>query len=188
VKAIIGLGNPGLRYKSTRHNVGFLVVRRLARANRIRIQKRVFNLSFGKGTIGKQGILLGLPLTFMNLSGEAVASVVKRHKIELKDLLVICDDINLPLGKIRIRPKGTDGGHKGLRSIIQKLGSEDFSRLRIGIGFPQEEVKECGLRKYVLARFNKKETKIVEQVVEEAVQASQVWAKEGIATCMNKFN
>jgi PTH1 family peptidyl-tRNA hydrolase len=186
VKAIIGLGNPGLKYIATRHNVGFLVVRHLARVRKIRLRQRLFHSLSGRGRIGACEVLLGLPNTYMNLSGEAVAEIVKAKKIALEDLLVVCDDINLPLGKMRIRPRGSDGGHKGLRSIIKELGSEDFSRLRVGIGLPQH--KEQDLSKYVLARFKRSELKSVEEVVEEAARASQVWVQQGVTTAMNKFN
>ncbi|GAG29768.1 unnamed protein product, partial [marine sediment metagenome] len=138
------------------------------------------------------------PSTFVNLSGQAAAKIVKQTKIQLKDLLVICDDINLPLGKIRIKPRGSEGGHKGLRSIIKALETGDFPRLRIGVGTPQKRAEEdkphsCKqeqgmLSKYVLGRFNRKEIKIINEAVEEAVSCCQVWAEEGIATAMNKFN
>lgn len=198
MKAVIGLGNPGLRYKFTRHNLGFLVVTHLAKAKKIQIKQRAFNCLLGKGVIKNQQVLLGLPLTLMNLSGEAVAEIVKREKIKLIDLLVVCDDVNLPLGKIRLRPKGSPGGHKGLGSIIANLGSEDFPRLRIGLG--QAEIKaevskphslgrgNAGLSEYVLGNFNKRETRIVNVAIEEAAAAALVWIKEGITVAMNRFN
>ncbi|MBN3038289.1 MAG: aminoacyl-tRNA hydrolase [Candidatus Omnitrophica bacterium] len=188
MKAIIGLGNPGLRYKFTRHNVGFLTVKSLARQLRIRLGLREFNCFLGKGTMGGEKVILGLPLTYMNLSGQAVAPVLKRHRVELADALIICDDVNLPLGKVRIRAKGSDGGHKGLRSIIQNLDSQDFPRLRIGVGSPAEKSQEDNLRKYVLARFTKKETKLIEESIAQAREAVWVWAREGIVPAMNKFN
>ncbi len=188
VKVILGLGNPGLRFRFSRHNLGFLVVEKLAKAKKIKITQRAFNCLLAKGKIENQKLLLAKPLTFVNLSGQAAAKIVKQTKIQLKDLLVICDDINLPLGKIRIKPRGSEGGHKGLRSVIKALGTGDFPRLRIGVGTPQKRAEEGMLSKYVLGRFNRKEIKIINEAVEKAVSCCQVWAEEDIATAMNRFN
>lgn len=198
MKVILGLGNPGLRFRFSRHNLGFLVVERLAQAKKIKITQRAFNCLLGKGKIENRQLLLAKPSTFVNLSGQAAALLVNQTKIQLKDLLVVCDDVNLPLGKIRIRPGGSDGGHKGLRSIIEALGANGFSRLRIGVGTPQKRTEEgrphsCKqergvLSKYVLGRFNRKEIKIINEAAEEALNCCRVWAEEGIATAMNKFN
>lgn len=184
MKAIIGLGNPGLRFTSSRHNLGFLVIERLAKINRIRISKKVFNCLLGKGVIENQEVLLGVPLTFMNLSGKAVASIVRQKRINLTDLLVICDDVNLPIGRIRIRAKGSEGGHRGLGSIIEILGSENFPRLRVGIGMPAVKA----LKQYVLGRLTKKEARIIKQAVEEAAACCKVWINEGVSSAMNRFN
>ena len=183
MKVILGLGNPGLRFRFSRHNLGFLVVEKLAKAKKVKIT---------------QQLLLVKSSTFVNLSGQAAAKIVKQTKIQLKDLLVICDDINLPLGKIRIKPRGSEGGHKGLCSIIKALGTGDFPRLRIGVGTPQKRAEEGRLRsckqergilsKYVLGCFNRKEIKIINEAVEETVRCCQVWAEEDIATAMNRFN
>jgi PTH1 family peptidyl-tRNA hydrolase len=186
VKVILGLGNPGLRYKFSRHNLGFLVVERLAKAKRIRITRRAFNSLYGQGTIGEQEVLLAKPCTFVNLSGQAANSIVKRKKIDLKDLLVVCDDINLSLGEIRIRGKGSDGGHNGLRSIIDALGSQAFARLRIGVGSPAQ--RAGGLSHYVLGRFNRQENKVISETIEKAAGASELWIEEGIERAMNRFN
>lgn len=188
MKVIIGLGNPGLRFRFSRHNLGFLVIEKLAEAESIKINQKVSSCLLGRGWIEGQQALLAKPLTFMNLSGEAVAQIVKRKKTKLKDLLIICDDVNLPLGKIRIRTKGTDGGHKGLRSIIQALRSKGFPRLRIGVGAPQAAAEKDGFRSHVLGRFNKKEIKIVNEAAKIAAVACVVWAKDGIAKAMNQFN
>ena len=184
MKAILGLGNPGLRYRLSRHNLGFLVVETLARANRIKIKQRAFNCLLGKGTIENQEVLLGLPSTFMNLSGEAACAIARHERLDPKALLIVCDDVNLPLGKMRIRPKGSDGGHKGLRSIIEALGSEDFARLRIGV----ERPGQGALSAHVLGRFNKKENKIINETIEKAVRAIEVWLKAGIQAAMDQFN
>jgi len=188
VKIIIGLGNPGLRFKFSRHNLGFLVVEKLAKSNSIKINQKTLNCLLGKGRIEHQQVFLAKPLTFMNLSGEAVAQIVKRKKTNLEDLLIICDDVNLPLGKIRIRVEGTDGGHKGLRSIIERLGSKDFARLRVGVGAPEFKAESGKLTGHVLGRFNKKEIKIVNAAEKIAAAACVVWAKDGIAKAMNQFN
>ena len=188
MKVILGLGNPGLKYKFSRHNLGFLVVEKLAKSYSIKIKKKGFNYLWGKGLIGNQEVFLGKPLSFMNLSGETAASIVKQKKIELKDLLIVLDDVNLPLGKIRIRPKGSDGGHKGLRSIIEAIGSGNFSRLRIGIGVPQSWAEKPNLTRHVLGRFNKREIKIINAAVEEAQAVSEVWIRDGIASAMNRYN
>jgi len=172
VKAILGLGNPGLRFRFNRHNLGFMVVERLGKS----------------GALKHQQVLLVKPLTFVNLSGQAASSIIKRRKIRLKDLLIICDDVHLPLGKIRIRAAGSDGGHKGLRSIIEALETKSFPRLRIGVGAPQTEAKKDKLSRYVLGNFNKKEIKIINEATEEAASCCAVWAKEGIAAAMSRFN
>ncbi len=188
MKVILGLGNPGIGYRFSRHNLGFLVVKSLARAESIKIKQRAFNCLLGKGRIENQEVLLGFPLTFMNLSGEAVALIVKQKKIKLTDLLIVSDDVNLPLGKIRIRAKGSDGGHKGLRSIIGRLQTEDFPRLRIGVSTPRVNAKRGKLTRHVLGRFNKREIKIINKAIELAASASVVWVKAGVATAMDRFN
>ncbi len=188
MKVILGLGNPGLNFRFSRHNLGFLVIERLARRHKIKIKQKLFNCLLGKGWIGNQEVSLAEPLTFMNLSGEVVALIVKRQKIRLADLLVVCDDVNLPLGKIRIRPKGSAGGHKGLSSIIAALGTTAFPRLRIGVGRPAAGAGKSKLSKYVLGRFNKQEIKTIKETVEEAASASAVWAEQGITPAMNQFN
>lgn len=205
----MGLGNPGLRFRFNRHNLGFLVVERLAKKKKIRLAQRAFDCLFGQGVLANQRVLLAEPLTFVNLSGQAASSIVKRRKIRLKDLLIICDDVNLPLGRIRIRAAGSDGGHKGLRSIIEALGTKSFPRLRIGVGAPacptifgagrpQTEAEKDKprslaqgrgkLSRYVLGNFNKKEIKIINETIEEAASCCVVWAKEGIAAAMSRFN
>ncbi|MBL7084815.1 MAG: aminoacyl-tRNA hydrolase [Candidatus Omnitrophica bacterium] len=187
MKAILGLGNPGLRFSFSRHNLGFLVVEKLARHESIRIRQRGFSCLLGKGLIENQEVILAKPLSFMNLSGGAVASIVKGKKIKVSDLLVACDDVNLPLGKIRIRPKGSDGGHKGLRSIIEALGTQEFARLRVGVGLSLRQARGK-LSSYVLGRFSKAEIKTINEAAGQAASACVVWARDGIKAAMNKFN
>ncbi|MBN2096980.1 MAG: aminoacyl-tRNA hydrolase [Candidatus Omnitrophica bacterium] len=184
MKAIIGLGNFGLRYRDTRHNLGFLVIERLAKKHRIKIKQKLFHCLLGVGLLEEELVLLAQPQTFVNLSGQAAREIVKQKKIALPDLLVVCDDINLPLGKIRLKADGSDGGHKGLRSIITALGKSAFARLRIGIG----RKKQGGLSKFVLARFPKAENKIINQAQEQAVACIEDWVALGINAAMNKFN
>lgn len=167
MKLIVGLGNPGLKYKNTRHNIGFLIIDKFAKINKA----------------GKKTTLLK-PKVFMNNSGVAVKTAVDRLRIGLDDILIVCDDINLELGIIRFRAKGSAGGHKGLRSIIENLNTENFNRLRIGISSD----KKRGLRDYVLSRFNPDEKIVLKEVVNRAGEAIGVWAEEGIETAMNRFN
>jgi PTH1 family peptidyl-tRNA hydrolase len=182
MKLIVGLGNPGEKYKLTRHNIGANVAKRLAKLNNINLRRRGYLSRFGEGRIGREEVNIILPETFMNLSGGAVSSVVKSKKIALSDILVICDDADLKLGTIRMRSKGSDGGHRGLRSIIENLKTQSFPRLRIGIG------KEKDLRSYVLRSFNKNEEKLVKEVEETSIEAAICWLTRGIAQAMNTYN
>src|SRR5579884_4333337 len=183
MKVVVGLGNPGKRYDGTRHNVGFAVIDNLAaspRAGRFqtRFQAQVSELN---DEVGK--ILLVKPETFMNLSGRCVRAIVDFYQLPLADLLVVCDDINLPLGKLRVRAKGTHGGHNGLRDIQNHLGTVDYARLRIGVDAPGEDAVE-----HVLSRFKPGERPVIEEAVALAAEAVGVWLREGIAVCMNRYN
>jgi peptidyl-tRNA hydrolase, PTH1 family len=182
MKLIVGLGNPGEEYKATRHNIGANVAKRLAKSNNISLRKRKYLSRFGEGKIGGEEVNILLPLTYMNLSGKAVYSIVKNKKIAPSDILVICDDADLKLGDIRIRPKGSDGGHRGLRSIIEGLGTNSFPRLRIGIS------KEENLRNHVLAPFGRDEIGKVEEAKKRAADAALCWLTKGIAQTMNFYN
>lgn len=182
MKLIVGLGNPGEEYKHTRHNIGAKVARILADSNRISLRRRRYSSHFGEGKIHGEEVIVILPLTYMNLSGEAVSAVMSDKEILPSDLLVICDDADLNLGEIRIRPSGSDGGHRGLRSIIAELETSSFSRLRIGIG------KKGSLKNHVLRPFNKEEAAMVREVEERAADAVSYWLKNGIDKAMNKYN
>lgn len=184
MRLIVGLGNPGFRYRTTRHNIGFLSVARLAKKYNIKINKSLYKGLAGRGRIEKEDVLLFLPQTFMNLSGESVA-LAKSGISGLSDLLVVCDDIDLNLGNIRFRSKGSSGGHKGLKSIIQSLHTEEFSRLRIGIR-PEEKITDAS--GFVLKPFLKKEKRILDEVLEEAVTGIETWISSDIEECMRKFN
>lgn len=192
---IVGLGNPGEEYKHTRHNIGAKVAGIVADSNRISLRRRRYSSHFGEGKIHGEEVIIVLPLTYMNLSGEAVLAVVNDKEILSSDLLVICDDADLNLGEIRIRSSGSDGGHRGLRSIIAELGTSSFNRLRIGIGrakgrLPDERKPASGgsLKDHVLRPFSKTEAVVVKKVEEKAVEAVSCWLKNGIDKAMNNYN
>jgi PTH1 family peptidyl-tRNA hydrolase len=183
-KVVVGLGNPGNRYSGTRHNVGFDVVDQFARSPGTgRFQSR-FQAQIAELYESPYKVLLVKPETFMNLSGRAVRQVLDFYQLPLETLLVVCDDINLPLGKLRVRSKGSHGGHNGLRDIQGHIGSQDYSRLRIGVGAPPEDETVD----YVLGRFRPSERPIVEDANSRAVQAVAVWIHQGVEVCMNRFN
>lgn len=185
MKLIVGLGNPGKRYEATRHNIGFVVVSALADRWKIKLNSKVFKSFIGKGKFFKEEIIMALPQCYMNNSGEAVAPLLSRKKVKLKDLLVICDDVNLSLGIMRIRAKGSSGGHKGLESIIGSLGTGEFSRLRIGIG---EKGLKGNLSDYVLLPFDKNEKQILGEVVNSAVSCCEIWIREDTERAAHYFN
>ncbi|MFH1836601.1 MAG: aminoacyl-tRNA hydrolase [Candidatus Omnitrophota bacterium] len=184
MKSIIGLGNPGFRYRNTRHNVGFEVVSFLAKKYRINLKNRGFSGIYGIGKIQGEETMLFKPRTYMNLSGEAVGSVYSSKLEGTHDLLVISDDFNLPLGAIRLREKGSAGGHNGLKSIIERIG-EDFPRLRVGVA--AGEVPE-GKTSYVLGSFSRKEKDPLKEMIEKAAECTETWLTAGIKEAMARFN
>jgi len=187
MKLIVGLGNPGRIYIDSRHNIGFRVIKALAKNYKVLLKKDGGTASFnGKGIIDGQGVILTMPVTFMNLSGIAVKSLVKKYKIDLGDLLVICDDLDLEFGRLKVRARGSSGGHRGLQSIIDALNSQEFSRLRVGIGRPLRDGEE--ISEYVLTPFHKREQAELKGVLEKACDCCAYWAKEGINKSMNMFN
>jgi PTH1 family peptidyl-tRNA hydrolase len=181
----LGLGNPGKRYQKTRHNLGFRVLDSLAKKLKIDIKTERYKSLMERGRIGRKKIVLAQPLTFMNNSGVAAASLVRSLEIPLKNLVVVCDDIDLLLGRIRIRKKGSSGGHKGLESIIQNLKSEEFPRLRIGIGRPPQGMNP---KEYVLQNFTKEENLLIKKAIDKAGEALIFLVEEGIIPAMNKYN
>lgn len=185
VKIVVGLGNPGPRFAATRHNLGFQVVERLAAAHGLRFQQRRFRAELAQGEVLGQRLVLAKPRTYMNASGEAVAPLVRWHKIALDDLLVIYDDLDLLVGRLRLRPGGSGGGHLGMESIIAALGTAEFPRLRVGIGRPPPPLDPVA---YVLQRFSAEERPLVAAVLERALAAVDCWLAEGLAAAMNKFN
>jgi PTH1 family peptidyl-tRNA hydrolase len=184
IKLVVGLGNPGSKYQGTRHNVGFEVVDRLARSGSPASFSAKFEGRLAEIEIDYRRVLLLKPETFMNLSGRSVGQVVRFYKLSLDDVLVVCDDLSLPLGKLRIRTGGSDGGQKGLRDITAHLGTDQFPRLRIGIG-DQDDVDAAD---FVLSQFRSAERKVIEDAFILASQAVAVWVTQGIDTAMNRFN
>ena len=183
MRVVVGLGNPGKQYHGTRHNVGFAVVDALASGPTAgRFQSR-FQAQVAELMEGDEKVLLVKPETFMNLSGRSVHQVIDFYKVELADLLVVCDDINLPLGKLRIRTKGSHGGHNGLRDIQNHLGTPDYSRLRVGVGAGGEDLID-----HVLGRFRPSERPVIEDALSLAIQAVSTWVGQGVDVCMNRYN
>lgn len=184
--AIIGLGNPGTQYKWTRHNVGFEVINKLAYDYNIDMNKNKFKAVIGEGRIGFEKVILVQPLTFMNLSGESVRELVSFYKLEPEDIIVTCDDINLPLSYIRIREKGSDGGQKGLRNIMYQLGYDNFARVRVGVG---EKPAQWDLANYVLSKFNPDEEQdIIKGITDAADAIVSIVKNDGCKDAMNKYN
>ena len=189
MKLVIGLGNPGMAYSNSRHNVGFMCLRYFAKQHKISFDKRQGRARVGLGEVAGQSIVLARPQTFMNASGEAVNYLVNRYQIDLDDLVVIHDDLDLPLGKIRIRQGGRSAGHKGIESIIHSLGSTGFIRVRIGIGRPEETTKkEVQVIDFVLNGFTKTETKVISPVIFCVGEALLSLLIDGLEAAMNKFN
>jgi PTH1 family peptidyl-tRNA hydrolase len=191
MKLIVGLGNPGKAYAHNRHNVGFQCLNYFARLRSIPFDRRQCQAKAGIGKVRGEKLLLAKPRTFVNLSGKSVACLVYKHHIPLSNLLVIYDDLDLPLGKIRLRQSGSSGGHKGMNSIISTLGSEDFPRVRVGIGRPQAEgqsISEDAIVNYVLTDFSTREEAIVKPVIARVSEAIDCFLTQGIEAAMNKFN
>ncbi len=183
---VIGLGNPGEKYRRNRHNVGFQCVDHLAQAHKLKFQrKKRFKADLADGQIGRTRVILVKPLTFMNESGQAVAAVSKWYKVPAERILVIYDDLDLPLGKLRVRPNGSSGGHKGIDSIIAQLGTRDFARLRIGIGRPTHGGDPID---YVLNDFGPEQEPIIRASLNLAEQVVISFLEKGIRATMNAYN
>lgn len=185
MKIIIGLGNPGSKYERTRHNVGFDVVDEIARQIAASPPREKFNGEIAEGNVDGEKVVLLCPHTFMNASGQSVRKAFDFYKLSDADCLVICDDMNLPLGRIRIRPSGSAGGQKGLADIIRHLGSESIARLRVGIDRPPEG---WTVTHHVLGRFTDSESETVQPVIQKAAQAAVFWTKRGASEAMNRYN
>lgn len=183
MRLIVGLGNPGTRYEDARHNLGFMVVDELARRHDIDMGQEKFHAWVGMWDSGDTKVVLAKPTTFMNRSGQAVQAIGSFYKLELGDLLVVTDDLALPLGKLRFRARGSPGGHNGLADISQRLGTEEFARLRIGIDSPAFDAVD-----HVLGEFDESELPIVQAAVARAAAAATCWIEKGLVAAMNEYN
>ena len=183
---VAGLGNPGRKYENTRHNVGFMVIDETANRHHIQVTEKKHKALIGKGMIGGEKVILVKPQTFMNLSGESIREIIDYYKIEEKtELIVISDDISMDVGAVRIRKKGSAGGHNGLKNIILHLGHDEFQRIKIGVG----EKPECyDLVDYVLGHFDKEESEQIAESVKSAAEAIAVMITDGADEAMNRFN
>lgn len=185
MKVIVGLGNPGPQYGGTRHNVGSVIVEKLSRRWSLPLNEEFCRSRVGEGKVQGHSVRLVWPQTFMNGSGEAVGCLVERWKLDPSDLLVICDDVSLPIGMIRLRAQGSDAGHLGLASVLEKTGTDQIPRLRVGIRGVGVDADKAA---YVLDRFEKSEQRFLEESLIAAVEACELWVNEGLATTMNRFN
>jgi PTH1 family peptidyl-tRNA hydrolase len=184
VKVIVGLGNPGIRYQMSRHNIGFQVVDRLARINHIFISTKRFKSLYGIGQIDCQEVVLLKPMAFMNLSGEAVKKIVNFFRLGMGDLIVIHDDLDLPFGRVRFKQRGGDGGHQGVRSIIEAMDGNNFLRLKVGIGRPPKGMDPA---EYVLNDLDQIEQPRLDEILSRAAEALTVLLLEGLQAAMNRY-
>lgn len=182
---IVGLGNPGLEYSATRHNMGFLCLDRLATKHRLRFTGKRAKSSIARGTVNGHDVALAKPQTYMNLSGEAVRELLRIYGVPIKSLLVIYDDVDLPVGSIRLRERGGPGTHNGMRSIADELGQGDFPRLRIGVGMP---TNSQNLADYVLGLPSPEERAILDEALDRAVEAAETVIRRGVGAAMNQHN
>ena len=185
MKAVVGLGNPGPEYAGTRHNVGFGVLAELARRQGATQPKLKFEAEVLEVMLGSEKLLLVAPQTYMNNSGRSVRKLIDFYRFPLDDLLVVCDDLNLDSGRLRIRKAGSAGGQKGLGDMIARLGTQEFSRLRIGIGRPPGRMNAAD---YVLRRFRGEDRELIETAISFAADAVEMWCAQGVETAMNRFN
>jgi len=192
MKVIIGLGNPGRQYQHNRHNAGFHCIDRLSERHSIKLKNKLCQSHTGTGLIEGEEVVLAKPATYVNLSGSATAGLLKRFDCKLQDLIVIHDDLDLPTGRIRVRLGGSSGGHRGIKSIIQAVGSQDFNRVRIGISRPfldrSGDDYENEIVEYVLGDFSRAEDELIQPALDLACEAVSVILTEDITAAMNKFN
>lgn len=185
MKLIVGLGNPGLEYVATRHNIGFKAIDALAETYRIPIQRNKFKSLIGEGTLLGEKVILMKPQTYMNLSGEAVGQCMGWNKLTKGDIIVIYDDVSLDVGQLRLRKTGSAGGHNGIKSIIAHLGSQDFNRIKVGVG---EKPAGWDLANYVLGKFTPEEMKIMSITLNDIEKAIEIMLQKGIEQAMNQYN
>lgn len=185
---ICGLGNPGGEYAGNRHNVGFFVLDAVSQRLRVKVNQRKFNGRLGQGTFGSHRLLLFKPETFMNASGTAVATAARFYKVAPGDLLVVHDELDLPFGRLQLKLGGGTGGHRGLESILEWLGSDEFARLRVGIGKPEGPGAKEQVVGHVLSDFTPDEQKSLPELIGRAADAVEAWSVDGLAAAMNRFN
>lgn len=180
---IVGLGNPGIQYENTRHNIGFNVIDNISRVYNIQINREKFKGVYGEGFIANEKVMLLKPNTYMNLSGESIREVINFYKLTNEQIIVIYDDISLDIGRIRLREKGSAGGHNGIKSIISHLGSDNFPRIKMGVGQPNVD-----LVNYVLGKFTKEEMEILKYSIDAATKAVEDIIRSDVKQAMNKYN
>lgn len=185
MKCIVGLGNPGKKYKDTRHNIGFMVIEELLHRYHWDLNKTKFNGKYALEHVESEKVILLQPQTYMNLSGESIRSIMDFYNMDVEDVLVIYDDLDLPTGKIRLRQKGGHGGHNGIRSTIDHLGTKDFKRLRIGVGRPTTSIQVVD---YVLGSFSKAQQEDVAEGIKKSADACEAWLEKPFIEVMNEFN
>ncbi|WML46439.1 aminoacyl-tRNA hydrolase [Neobacillus sp. PS3-40] len=185
MKLIVGLGNPGRQYEQTRHNIGFEVIDRLSDQFGIPLNQSKLKGFYGIGFYKGEKILLLKPLTYMNLSGESIRAIMDYYQIDMENFLVVFDDLDLPVGKIRLRQKGSAGGHNGIKSTISHLGTQQFNRIRVGIDRP---VSGMNIADYVLGRFQKEEQVEIQEAVKKSAEACESWLTNPFLQVMNEFN
>lgn len=185
MKLIVGLGNPGMQYAATRHNIGFEAIDAIADTYKIPMKKNKFKAVIGDGTIEGEKVILMKPETYMNLSGEAVKMCMQWNKIDSDDIIIIYDDVSLDIGQLRLRKKGSAGGHNGIKSIIEHLGTDTFPRIKVGVG---EKPPGWDLANYVLGRFSEEEMKVICPRLRDVVKAVELIIKKDIETAMNEYN
>ena len=183
---VVGLGNPGDKYENTRHNAGFMAIDQLADRGDFPVQRLKFHALTHQATISGQGVLVMKPTTYMNLSGDAVAEAAAFYKVSEEHILVLCDDVSLPVGKLRIRTQGSAGGHNGLKSIIQRLGTDKFPRVKIGVGGKPHP--DYDMADWVLGKFQGEDRKAIDQAVQRAADAVECLLREGPERAMSRFN
>lgn len=185
MKLVVGLGNPGKKYQRTRHNLGFLVVDRLAKKNELTVKQKVGDALVAESSRNGEKIVLAKPQTFMNRSGLAVKELLGKYRGTTEDLLVVYDDLDLPFGRIRVRPQGSAGGHRGMKSILESFAGAPFCRVRVGIGRPPDDVDPVD---YVLEPFNQAESRELSELIDRAAAAVECILRDGIQRAMELFN
>lgn len=183
---LVGLGNPGEQYQNTRHNAGFQVIDLFCQKHSVNLTKNKYKALFGETVVQGKRVLVAKPQTFMNLSGEAVSAIVNFYKIPLSNILIVSDDISLAPGKMRIRTKGSAGGQNGLKNIIEHLSSDEFARIKMGVGDRPD--RESDLVNWVLGRMNEEEKKLFDEAKENAVKAIETILRDGVDSAMNRYN